>query len=81
MAGDSLDSALVQAAQALEVEYPTKMKVYDVVSRREFKKCNRGKWIKGRWLAINRGDSVSPDIRSRYVDKAFVVSRHVTARR
>ena len=46
MTGDALDPALVQAARALEVEYLKKMKVYDVVSRRELKKANHGKLIR-----------------------------------
>ena len=58
MTGDSLDPGLVQAARALDDECLKKMKVYAVVSRCEFKKLHRGKLIKGRWLDINKGDSV-----------------------
>ena len=71
MSGDMLDPALVEKARQLEVEYLKKMKVYDVMSRQEFKKRGQGKLIKGRWLDVNKGDSGSPDIRSRYVGKEF----------
>jgi hypothetical protein len=69
--GDALDPKLVQEARMLEVEYLTRMKVYDVVSRKAMKASGRGKLIKGRWLDVNKGDSGSPDIRSRYVGKEF----------
>ena len=55
----------------LEVEYLTRMKAYDVVSRKAMKTSGKGKLIKGRWLDVNKGDSTSPDIRSRYVGKEF----------
>ena len=55
--GDALDSKLVQEARMLEVEYLTRMKVYDVVSRKTMKESGRGKLIKGRWLDVNKGDS------------------------
>jgi hypothetical protein len=71
MSGDILDHTLVAAARKLEVEYLKRMKVYDVVSRKEFKRLGRGKLIKGRWLDVNKGDSEMPDIRSRYVGKEF----------
>ena len=45
------------------------MNVYDIVSRKEMKKSGRGKLIKGRWLDVSKGDSVTPDVRSRYVGK------------
>ena len=69
--GDVLDPKLVQEARMLEVEYLTRMKVYDVVSRKTMKESGKGKLIKGRWLDVNKGDSTSPDIRSRYVGKEF----------
>ena len=62
--GDVLDPKLVQEARALEVEYLTRMEAYDVVSRKAMKKSGRGELIKGRWLDVNKGDSVAPDIRS-----------------
>ena len=43
--GDALDPKLVQKARALEVEYLTRMKMYDVVSRQATKKSGRGKLI------------------------------------
>ena len=71
MSGDYLDTALVKEARALEVEYIKRMKVYDVVSRAEFKRNRSGKLINGRWIDVNKGDSLKPDIRSRYVGKEF----------
>ena len=55
----------------LKVEYLTRMKVYDVVSSKAMKQSGKGRLIKGRWLDVNKGDSTSPDIRSRYVGKEF----------
>ena len=71
VSGDVLKVELVREARALEVEYLKRMKVYDIVSRAEMKRSGRGKLIKGRWLDVNKGDSVSPDVRSRYVGKEF----------
>ena len=68
---DILGPELVREARALEVEYLTRIKVYDVISRTEMKKSGRGKLIKGRWLDVNKGDSAAPDIRGRYVGKEF----------
>ena len=46
--GDALDPKLVQEARMLEVEYLTRMKVYDVLSREAMKQSGKGKPIKGR---------------------------------
>ena len=67
VSGDRLVPALVQAARDLEIEYLQKMNVYDIVSRKEMKKSGRGKLIKGRWLDVSKGDSVTPEVRSRCV--------------
>ena len=69
--GDVLDPKLVQEARLLDVEYLMRMKVYDVVSRKAMTQSGNGRLIKGRWLDVNKGDSTSPDIRSRYVGKEF----------
>ena len=71
MTRDVLDPKLVQEARTLEVEYLTRMKVYDVVSRKAIKQLGRGILIKGRWLDVNKVASISLDIRSRYVGKEF----------
>ena len=55
----------------MEVEYIKRMRVYDVVSRAELERNRKGKLIKGRWIDVNKGDSLKPDIRSRYVGKEF----------
>ena len=47
------------------------MNVHDIVSRKEMKKSGRGRLIKGRWLDVNKGDSVTSDGRSRYVGKGL----------
>ena len=41
--GDALDPKLVQEARMLEVEDLTRMKVYDVVSRKAMKESGKGK--------------------------------------
>ena len=71
VSGDQLDRALFQAARELAIDFLKNMKVYDIVIRKEMKKSGRGKLIKGRWLDVNKGDSVTPDVRSRYVGKEF----------
>ena len=40
--GDILDPKLVQEARMLEVEYLTRMKVYDVLSRKAMKQSGKG---------------------------------------
>ena len=59
--GDVLGPKLVKEARMLEVEYLTRMNIYDVVSRKAMKQSWKGKLIKGRWLDVNKGDSRSPD--------------------
>ena len=71
MSGDVLSPELVAEAPRWEASYLKNMKVYDIMSRAEFKRQGRGKLIKGRWLDVNKGDSTKPDIRSRYVGKEF----------
>jgi hypothetical protein len=69
---ETLSEEGVRAARALEMEYFIKMGVYEYVTRDEYARSGcRGKIIKGRWLDINKGDSVNPDYRSRFVGKEF----------
>ena len=44
------------------------------------KQSGKGKLIKGRWLDVNKGDSGSPDIRSRYVGKEFATGTRTRTR-
>ena len=69
--GEVLDEAGVRAARALEMDFFHKMGVYDLVTREEAVRSGKGKIIKGRWLDVNKGDSVNPDYRSRFVGKEF----------
>ena len=53
------------------MEYFQKMGVYSYTTREEATRSGKGKIIKGRWIDVNKGDSKSPDYRSRYVGKEF----------
>ena len=53
------------------MEFFSKMRVYDHVTRTEATKSGKGKIIKGRWIDVNKGDSQNPDYRSRFVGKEF----------
>ena len=71
VSGDRIDPALVQAARELEIDYLKNLSAYDIVSRKEMKKSGQGKRIKGRCSDVNKGDSVTPDVRSRHAGKDF----------
>ena len=71
VSGEVLDEAGVRAARALEMEFFHKMGVYEYVTREEAVRSGTGKIIKGRWLDVNKGDSINPDYRSRFVGKEF----------
>ena len=53
------------------MEFFHKTGVYELVTREEAVRSGKGKIIKGRWLDVNKGDSVNPDYRSRLVGKEF----------
>ena len=53
------------------MEFFEKMGVYTRVTRVAAKTSGVGKIIQGRWIYVNKGDSTSPDYRSRYVGKEF----------
>ena len=71
VSGEVLDEAGVRAARALEMEFFLKMGVYTYATREEAARSGKGKIIKGRWIDVNKGDSVNPDYRSRFVGKEF----------
>ena len=70
MTGEELDENLVKKAMAEELTYFHKMKVYDVVDKKEQQRCG-GKIIGTKWVVVNKGDSSNPDIRARLVGKEF----------
>ena len=68
--GVDLDPKLVIDARELEMDYFRKMRVYDKVPREQ----SEGKpMVKTMWIDINKGDSASPNIRSRLVGKEYRV--------
>ena len=69
--GAVLIPELVIEARRVEMEFFTKMQVYDLVPRDDAYKSGKGKVIKGRWIDTNKGDSSKPDYRSRFVGKEF----------
>ena len=71
VSGAPLIEKLVVAARTLEMKFFTDMKVYDIVTKAESIKTGKGKVIKGRWIDTNKGDTESPDYRSRFVGKEF----------
>ena len=69
--GAVLKPELVIEARRVEMECFSKMKVYDIVPREESTRTGKAKVIKGRWIDTNKGDSIKPDYRSRFVGKEF----------
>ena len=55
----------------MEMEFFTRMQVYDIVPKEEALQSGKGKTIKGRWIDTNKGDTSTPDYRSRSVGKEF----------
>ena len=47
------------------------MGAYEYVTREEAVRSGKGTIIKGRWLDINKGDSINHDYRLRFVSKDF----------
>ena len=45
--------------------------MYNIFPREESVRTGKGKVIKGRWIDTNKGDSIKPDYRSRFVGKEF----------
>ena len=50
-----------------DTNFIKRMYVYDIVSCRDFRTSGRGRLIKGKWLYVNKGDSVTPDITRRHL--------------
>ena len=68
ISGVALDPVEVQKARALEMDYFNKMQVYTRVDR----SCARGrKLIRTKWIDLNKGDTQSPNYRSRLVAMEF----------
>ena len=64
----ALDPELVREARRQEIDFVTKMKVYDKVPRSVAVRA--GKRVIGvRWIDINKGDSIRVNYRSRMVAK------------
>ena len=68
VSGVALDPVKVQAARQLEMDYFRRMVVYNKVHR----SCAKGKkFIRTKWIDINKGDVTSPEYRSRLVAMEF----------
>ena len=69
--GEELDVQQVRGARKEEIMYFRKMKVYDKVPKSKcWEETNRAP-IGVRWVDINKGDSMSPNYRSRLVAMEF----------
>ncbi len=69
MSGERLDPQLVRAAREEEMEEFRKCGVYEKVPIEEAIK-NTGKQPIGvRWVDVNKGDDIHPEVRSRLVAK------------
>ena len=68
-----LDVKLMRAARAIEMEFFEKMGVWAERLPRHVAKARGGKIIKGRWVDTDKGDSVCPDYRARFVAKEYNV--------
>ena len=65
--GKELKPELVQAARGQEMEYVSRMDVYDVVSVADCISATGKRPIRSRWVDINKGDDLKPNYRSRWV--------------
>jgi len=69
--GLMLDEALTKQAEAEEVEFMQKIRLYDVVSNSEcWDKTGRPP-ISTKWVRVNKGTQEAPDIRCRLVARDF----------
>ena len=66
VSGQALEPSLVKAARQEEMRYFEKLGVYERVDRSEQRRTG-GKVVGVRWVDINKGDSESPNYRSRLV--------------
>ena len=70
LTGASLDPIEVRRARMVEIEYARRKKVWTKIRRAEARR--RGlKIIKVRWIDVNKGDALDPNIRCRLVAKEF----------
>ena len=65
--GDPLDPALVGAGEKDEMDRFARMNVYQYVSRDQAIEDREGKFIKVKWVRINKGTSQNPRVRCRLV--------------
>ena len=64
---EKLDPSLVKAAEEEEMARFAKMGVYKHVSRTEAEKDPTGKFVKVKWIRINKGTATEPKVRCRLV--------------
>ena len=65
--GEVLDPSLVEAGERDELARFQKMGVYDYVDRDTARSDPEGKFVKVKWVRVNKGSSTSPKIRCRLV--------------
>ena len=71
VSGAVLDEKMAREARRVEMEFFERMGVYTRVTMDDARKSGVGKFIQGRWIDINKGDTERPDYRSRFVGKEF----------
>ena len=77
ISGCSLPPELVRAARGEEMDFFKRLSVYEIVHR-SHQKATGGKVIGTRWVDTNKGDTDSPDLRSRLVGREFNVGKDDT---
>ena len=75
ISGEALPAEGVKAARAEEVDFMEDWKCWIRVAWEEVIRRSGKKPIQTRWVDVNKGDSQSPDIRSRLVAKDFAARR------
>ena len=69
--GAPMQEGLLRAARDLEMNFFERMGVWAERLPKQVAKSRGGKVIQGRWVDTNKGDSVKPDYRARFVAKEF----------
>ena len=70
----SLNPVLMRKAREVEMEYFERLGVYERVPR-SHQVASGGQVIGVRWVDINKGDTIEPDYRPRFVGREFAIGR------
>lgn len=71
VSGIALDPTLAEKGELEEMETFRKRKVYEYVLRGEAVKNVNGKFVGVRWVRVNKGSEVDPQVRCRLVAQEF----------